>query len=479
MRVLACTVALAATLPAQSIDHDITIGVRPGLLRYDIESFTVAPSSQVKLTLTNNDSMQHNLLVCRSGEGVARRVGLAAAKLGPTASDKQFVPASPDVLFHTRAILPGQSDTIRFEAPAEAGDYPYLCTLPGHMFTMVGVMHVGEPKPPVITELSYRVYSGEWKTLPDFDSLTPTAEGNLRKGVIDLAALGQDSDFGARFDGTLHVPSAGRYTFFLNSDDGSKLLVGGQEAIDYDGLHGMGRERTCELDLEAGEHSLRVDYFQRRGGLGLELAWAGPDQPRRDLSTRRNNGSQPIPIAVHHHPRVLRVHVEGAAARTIAVGLPGGMNYCFDAGRCSVQFGWAGAFLDVGPDRRGRGGQPCKTLGPRFEVGDLGFPLRTEKGQERDVQFLGYRTTGPAPRFEIEWDGTRMSWIIGTAPSGLGLHYTFEIPKARTALQFVIDPSNLIVASDAGVLRGGVLTVPAAKAKKFSVTLTPREGEDE
>ena len=73
---------------------------------------------------------------------------------------------------------------------------------------------------------------------------------------------------------------------------------------------------------------------------------------------------------------VMRVHVEGASARTIAVGLPGGMNYAFDAARCSVQFGWAGAFLDVSPDRDGRGGRPCKTLGVRAGVGDVGFPLR-------------------------------------------------------------------------------------------------------
>ena len=49
---------------------------------------------------------------------------------------------SDDVLFFTDIIEPGKSFTIHFNAPAERGEYPYLCTLPGHWQIMNGVMVV-------------------------------------------------------------------------------------------------------------------------------------------------------------------------------------------------------------------------------------------------------------------------------------------------------------------------------------------------
>ena len=50
--------------------------------------------------------------------------------------------ARDDVLFFTDIIEPGKSFTIHFTAPAERGEYPYLCTFPGHWQIMNGVMIV-------------------------------------------------------------------------------------------------------------------------------------------------------------------------------------------------------------------------------------------------------------------------------------------------------------------------------------------------
>ena len=169
----------------------------------------------------------------------------------------------------------------------------------------------------------------------------------------------------------------------------------------------------------------------------------------------------------------MRVHVAQAAARSIAVGLPGGMNYCFDAEACRVQFGWAGAYLDVGPDRLGRGGRPCKILGQRFGVGDLGFPLRGPDGGRRPVQFRGYRTGG-SPEFRIDWGGCEVRWTVEAAPQGVGLRYTFEIAGAAQPVRFVIDPEDLRLAASAGRWHSGTLHVPKAMAAKFHVTLTRR-----
>jgi hypothetical protein len=369
-----------------------------------------------------------------------------------------------------------QQDTIWFLAPKEVGDYPYICTLPGHTFTMLGVMHVGKvDKALPIEELRYELYKGNWKVLPNFYDLRPEREGELDDGVLDLGPLKAHSQYGACFTGFLDIKTAGRYTFFLNSDDGSRVLINGQMVVEYDGLHGAAKEQEGTIELAAVRHSLRIEFFQGGGGQALHLAYEGPGLKRRQLSTNRRAEPRITAIAVHHHPVVMRVHVQDAAARTIAVGLPGAMNYCFDAETCSVQFGWAGAYLDVGPDRNARGGRPCKILGRRFEVGNVGFPLRTADGRQQPVRFTGYRT-GMTPSFSLDWGGTEVTWAVSPAPLGVGLKYTFSIPKAQQGVQFAIDAKGLQLESSVGSWREGVLTVPAQSCREFSITLAPQVG---
>ena len=42
----------------------------------------------------------------------------------------------------TKLLQPGQNETITFKAPTEPGDYPFLCTFPGHATMMKGVLTV-------------------------------------------------------------------------------------------------------------------------------------------------------------------------------------------------------------------------------------------------------------------------------------------------------------------------------------------------
>ena len=78
-----------------------------------------------------------------------------------------------------------------------------------------------------------------------------------------------------RHTGFLRVGTAGSYTLSLNSDEGSKLWLDGELVINNDGRHPM-RERSATRTLTAGDHSLRVEYFENTGHAGLILSWAGP-----------------------------------------------------------------------------------------------------------------------------------------------------------------------------------------------------------
>jgi azurin len=111
----------------------------PGL-RFDLPSFEVRPGARVELTLANTDDMLHNLVVTQPD--AADAVAMAAMELGLEGAENGYVPDVGGVLFHTALLQPGTREHIYFTAPETPGDYPYVCTFPGHAFTMRGTMHV-------------------------------------------------------------------------------------------------------------------------------------------------------------------------------------------------------------------------------------------------------------------------------------------------------------------------------------------------
>lgn len=120
----------------------VRIGCLPERMLYDTTSFTVSPGQPVKLTLSNPDATQHNLVIGRPGSLEA--LGLAGNEMAkdPGGLAKGFIPESDQILQHTKLIDPGKSETLRFEAPRTPGTYPYLCTFPGHWILMKGEMIV-------------------------------------------------------------------------------------------------------------------------------------------------------------------------------------------------------------------------------------------------------------------------------------------------------------------------------------------------
>ena len=124
-----------------SVDRTVTIRTVPGM-RFDLAEVTVQPGERIRLVLENPDDMLHNLLVV--APGAADRVVEAAMNLGLSGQTQHYVPDSQDVLFHTALLQPGTQEAIYFQAPSEPGEYPYVCTFPGHGITMRGVLRVEE-----------------------------------------------------------------------------------------------------------------------------------------------------------------------------------------------------------------------------------------------------------------------------------------------------------------------------------------------
>jgi beta-glucosidase len=90
------------------------------------------------------------------------------------------------------------------------------------------------------------------------------------------------TNWSAKWTGTLTPPTTGTYTFSLNSDDGSRLFVNGQQIINNWFDQGP-TTRTGTVTLTANQPvSIEVDYYQAGGGSNATLGWQVPGQSLHD-----------------------------------------------------------------------------------------------------------------------------------------------------------------------------------------------------
>lgn len=125
-------------------------------------------------------------------------------------------------------------------------------------------------------------YEGSWDSLPDFESLTPYDEVDVYG--LDILASQKTDNFAARFSSTILLPQTARYRFHLGSDDGSQLFIDDQLVLDQDGVHPMSFKST-DIELTAGPHAIRVDYFEKGGEEVLELEIEGGGLTRTSIAT--------------------------------------------------------------------------------------------------------------------------------------------------------------------------------------------------
>jgi putative membrane-bound dehydrogenase-like protein len=110
-----------------------------GTLQYDVKEFSVKAGQPVAIVYENPDQLQHNLIVTTPGS--YDRIGAEADKMmaAPDGLARSYIPDVPDVLAKSKLLDPAGKAIIKF-TPEKPGDYPYLCTFPGHWRLMHGII---------------------------------------------------------------------------------------------------------------------------------------------------------------------------------------------------------------------------------------------------------------------------------------------------------------------------------------------------
>ena len=84
--------------------------------------------------------MPHNIVLVKPGK--ADSVAMEALNLGAKGFDLAFIPPSKDIIWASKLLNYDEKQVIEFKAPTQPGDYPYVCTFPGHHILMRGILKV-------------------------------------------------------------------------------------------------------------------------------------------------------------------------------------------------------------------------------------------------------------------------------------------------------------------------------------------------
>ncbi|WP_129655120.1 alkaline phosphatase family protein [Flagellimonas olearia] len=131
-------------------------------------------------------------------------------------------------------------------------------------------------------------YGGKMEKLPDFSTLKPVKEGYATE-FSHKQALSPDiqqDQVALVLISYLEIEEEGKYRFFTNSDDGSKLYVDGILVVDNDGDHGV-MERSGTMELTKARHEVRVEFFNGGGGYHLDVKYQGKDVPKQIIPANK------------------------------------------------------------------------------------------------------------------------------------------------------------------------------------------------
>ncbi|HWB15034.1 MAG TPA: PVC-type heme-binding CxxCH protein [Vicinamibacterales bacterium] len=136
--------AAAAALPSVAAAPDVVLqlGVVPNEMKFSTTALTVQAGQLVEIAYTNADQVQHNFVL--GVPGSLQQIGAAADAYArdPGAAGQAYVPDAPQIIFKTNLVSAGDTVRFQFRAPSDPGDYPFLCTFPGHWRMMNGVLTV-------------------------------------------------------------------------------------------------------------------------------------------------------------------------------------------------------------------------------------------------------------------------------------------------------------------------------------------------
>lgn len=120
----------------------VTITPVGNQMKYEQTTIKAPAGSELRIVMANtatSPAMHHNVVVLSTtNTAYIDTVGQAALQ----AKQNDYIPPEQSawILGNTAMAAPGDTTEVTITVPEEPGDYPYLCTYPGHYQTMQGTL---------------------------------------------------------------------------------------------------------------------------------------------------------------------------------------------------------------------------------------------------------------------------------------------------------------------------------------------------
>ncbi len=112
-----------------------------------------------------------------------------------------------------------------------------------------------------------------WSITPAWIGIVPNAD--FPSSSVSRWPGNNGTNFALRMRGKIAIPSAGVWTFYTNSDDGTFLTINGTLVVSNDGSHGA-QTRSGTITLAAGQADIDMKWFQGGGPSNMTAYWSGP-----------------------------------------------------------------------------------------------------------------------------------------------------------------------------------------------------------
>jgi azurin len=135
--------AFAPLVSAADAPREIVVTANDAM-QFNVKEITATAGEKITVKFSHvgkfpKTSMGHNWVLVKPMSAAAlNSFAMACMKAAP-----EYLPADRSVVIaHTKILGGGESDAITFTAPTTPGEYPYLCSFPGHFSMMKGKLIV-------------------------------------------------------------------------------------------------------------------------------------------------------------------------------------------------------------------------------------------------------------------------------------------------------------------------------------------------
>jgi predicted phosphodiesterase len=184
------------------------------------------------------------------------------------------------VIYYTMDGSVPTKNSIKYASPFtldKSADIKAICVMDGKESVVTEKsFEKALPQEPVAVSsakpgLAYSYYEGEWKMIPDYSSMKALKTGAAKDANLNGIET-REEGWGLSFTGYIEIQKDGLYTFYTNSDDGSKLYINDKLVVNNDGSHAT-IDKQGGAFLKKGKHKFRLDYFEDHGGQSLYVAY--------------------------------------------------------------------------------------------------------------------------------------------------------------------------------------------------------------